>query len=465
MEDGPTSLFSQASRPKKYLATAVLIYSCFSMGIANSFLNPTVLDFSHKLDESVDSVSIVFTVLTAGYLLGAVFNGIASIYIPRPVWVILALGIMTIPLFAVPYVESLMMLYVLTALIGIGSGGVDTSQGAWIIDIWRHEAAPFILSLHFAYSAGTLIPPLVLGPYLTEEEDKACNGTTITISTSTSTELPYESKLQVPFTIGASIACISIVIQTFMYLFVFRQNKSTSSNQNTTNGEKNKVEEVEIEETSKVAATATEAASPSDLKRTILLVALCCCVIAFYQGLELSTSQFIPTFAHFSKVCLSEKESARIGFGLQMGFASGRLCGIFLVLKIAPHFILVGNFLLLLISNIILLVWAGSNVTWLWVGSVGFGLGMSTVFPAMYAYIEKYLFVTDRITSTVAVCGGLVAAIYPIVVGKSVENNPEVLTYVNFLSLFVIGVAFSVLFYVTHVRASRNQKSGNEKMH
>ncbi|CAG7786313.1 unnamed protein product [Allacma fusca] len=464
MEDGPSSLFSQASRPKKYLATAGLIYCCFSMGIANSFLNPTVLDFSHKLDESVDRVSIVFTVLTAACLVGALFSGIASICIPRPARAMLSLGLMTIPLFTIPYVESLMMLYVHAAIVGFGAGGLDAAQAAWIIDIWRHEAAPFILSLHFAYSAGTLIPPLILGPYLTEEEDKACNETTITISTSTSTELPYESKLQVPFTIGASIACISIVIQTFIYIFVFRQCKSANSNQNTKNGEKNEVEEVETEETSKVAATATEATFSSDLKRTILLATLCCCVISFYQGLELTTSQFIPTFAHFSKVCLSEKESARIAFGLQMGFASGRLLGIFLVLKIAPHFILAGNFLLLLGCNIILLVWAGSNVTWLWVGSVGIGLGMSTVYPAMYAYIEKYLFVTDRMTSTVVVCAGLVSAIYPIVVGNSVENNPEMLTYVNFLSLFMCGVAFLVLFYVTHVRASRIQKSENEKI-
>ncbi|CAG7786312.1 unnamed protein product [Allacma fusca] len=434
------------------------------MGLANSFLNPTVLDFSHKLNESVDSVAIVFTVLTAAYLVGALFTGIASLYIPRPVSVLLVLSLMTIPLFTIPYTESLMMLYVHAAIVGFGVGGLDASQAAWIIDIWRHEAAPFILSLHFAASVGSLIPPLILGPYLTEEEDKACNETTITISTSTSTELPYESKLQVPFTIGASITCISIVIQVFMYISVFRQNKSASSNQNTKNGEKNEVEEVEMEESSKDASTATEAASSSGLVRTIMLVVLCCCVIGFYQGLELCTAQFIPTFAHFSKVCLSEKESARIAFGLQMGFASGRLGGIFLVLKIAPHFILAGNFLLLLISNIILLVWGGSNVTWLWIGSVVIGLGMSTVYAAVYAFVEKYLFVTDRIASTVAVCGGLVSAIYPIVVGKSVEHNPEVLTYVNFLSLFVCGVAFSILFYVTHIRASRIRKSENEKM-
>ncbi|CAG7723970.1 unnamed protein product, partial [Allacma fusca] len=74
MEDRPKSVFSQMSRPKKYLATFGLIYCCFSLGIAGTFLNPTVLDFSHKLNEPVDRVSIVFTVVTVAFLFGVLFN-------------------------------------------------------------------------------------------------------------------------------------------------------------------------------------------------------------------------------------------------------------------------------------------------------------------------------------------------------------------------------------------------------
>ncbi|CAG7818877.1 unnamed protein product [Allacma fusca] len=61
---------------------------------------------------------------------------------------------------------------------GFGCGGFNADQVAWIINIWRHKAAPFILSLHFEYSAGTLglIPPFILRT-CRSEEDKACNET------------------------------------------------------------------------------------------------------------------------------------------------------------------------------------------------------------------------------------------------------------------------------------------------
>ncbi|CAG7716948.1 unnamed protein product [Allacma fusca] len=109
------------------------------------------------------------------------------------------------------------MLYVLVGAIGLGSGGFSVAQAAWIIDIWRQEAAPFILTINFAYSSGTLIPPLILGPYLkgkTEETD----GTA---------KFPYEFNLQIPFTIGGAIACFAIIIQAFLYVFVFRQSNSS----------------------------------------------------------------------------------------------------------------------------------------------------------------------------------------------------------------------------------------------
>ncbi|CAG7829754.1 unnamed protein product, partial [Allacma fusca] len=73
MEDGPKSVFSQASRANKYLATFGLMYCCFSLGISGPFLNTAVLDFSHKLNETVDRVSIVFSIITAAYLCGALF--------------------------------------------------------------------------------------------------------------------------------------------------------------------------------------------------------------------------------------------------------------------------------------------------------------------------------------------------------------------------------------------------------
>ena len=91
--------------------------------------------------------------------------------------------------------------------------------------------------------------------------------------------------------------------------------------------------------------------------------------------------QFLPTFAHFSELRLTEAEGARMLFGLTLCIAIGRLVGIFIVLKVKPHFILLGNFVLLLTANLVLLLIAQTSVPMLWVGSCLIGLGLSTVYP------------------------------------------------------------------------------------
>ncbi|CAG7652348.1 unnamed protein product [Allacma fusca] len=445
MVEGPQSVFSQASRLKKYIASFGVFYGAFTFGICISFLNPTILDFSHKFDSPVDHVSKVFSVSLATYLVGALAGGIILKFLNRQLFVMIMLTLMTLSLFTIPYANTEIEFFTLAGVMGLGNGGFDAAQLAWIIDIWRHEAAPFILTQHFAVSVGRLVPPLLLGPFLSEEKEEG--EAEFIIST---TSEPYQSRLHVPFAIGAAFILVCLISQAALYLFVFRPTKSNTNNVATQETQEDK--EKGDESTNELSQSGGES-----LKRKILLIVLICCVLGFYQGMELCTAQFIPTFSHFSEVGLSEKQSARIALGLQLGFALGRLLGIFLVLKIAPHFLFAGNFLLLLASNIILLICGGSSVEWLWVGSIAIGLGMSTVLPAVYAYIEKYIFVSDSIASIVAGFGGLVAFVYPIIVGNAVEYNPEVMTYVNFLSIAVCGVASVALFYITHVRGSNKE--------
>ncbi|CAG7822421.1 unnamed protein product [Allacma fusca] len=460
MDDRPKSVFSEASRQKKYITTIGIYYCTFTLGICMSFLNPTMLDFSHKFDSSVDYVSKVFTVNFACYLFGALGGGVLMKVLNRQFFVMIALTLMTVPLFTIPFATTPMIFFVLAGVMGFGSGGYDAAQVAWIIDIWRHEAAPFILTQHFAFSLGTLIPALIQGPYLTEEVDEeGCPTSTedYTISTTASygeggrnntTDEPFESRLATPFTVAGGLVLVSIVIQIVLYLFAYRTTKLSNNDK-----------EKEVVEKMPETKIIPELPPKGTLKQQLVIIGLVAAVQGFYQGLEVCTGQFIPTFARFSEVCLSEKKAAQIALMLQLGFSGGRLIGIILVLKIAPHFLLAGNFILIVAANTILLVLGGSNVTWLWVGSIAMGAGMSTVFPAVYAYIEKYLFVTDSIAAFVAVSGGLVSCVYPIVVGNSVENSPAILTYVNFLSIAVCLVTFVVLFYITHIKGSKKAAS------
>jgi hypothetical protein len=102
---------------------------------------------------------------------------------------------------------------------------------------------------------------------------------------------------------------------------------------------------------------------------------------------------------------------------------------------------LAGNLLLATIGNSILLIWAGNNESMLWTAGIVLGLGFSTMLAAFSVFMENNLIFTNALGSFMIVCGSVVAAIYPLIVGNGVETNPEVLSYVNFISIGACVVA------------------------
>ncbi|CAG7833435.1 unnamed protein product [Allacma fusca] len=443
MDHRPDSAFSASSRYKKYMASLGVYYSNIVIGICTTFLSPLILDFSHKFNSSVDRVSMVFAIILVCYLLSALLSTIIFRYVNRQIVLIVSLSLTATAFFTIPRTTTVMEFFICSSLIGLGGGGYDAGQVAWIIDIWRDESPPFILTQHFTYSLGTLVPPLLLAPYLANKNETGDRNETGEV-------VPEkESELFIPFSIAGTLVVLAIVVQLALYI-VF---KST------------KVPVVIDDQEQVIAGTSEESRERENIsiplesaKRKFYLVGLACCIIGFYQGLELCTQQFMPTFSHFSEVKLSETDGARVLFGLQLGYAIGRFAGIILVLKIAPHFIFAGNLVILLVSNTILLVLGGSSVEWLWVGSVTIGVGMSTVYPALYAYIEKYIFVTDSVAGVITIAGGLVSSVYPIIVGNSVQTRPQIMTYVNFASIGVCFFAFAALFWMTHSKNARRYK-------
>lgn len=372
----------------------------------------------------------------------------------RQLVVILLLSLVAAAFFLIPSATNLTEFFIFCSLIGLGNGGYDTAQVAWIIDLWRDESTPWILGQHFAYSLGALAPPLILANLLP-------NNKNLIDRADVTTEGPIPViDLRIPFYVVGSMALLTVVVNLIIY-FAFR-----NRGQYVPIG--NNIQEPAVEtsweresissrssSSSVSVTTALISRNRNSSKRKIYVVGLSCCVIGFYSALELCTQQFLPTYAHFSPMQLSPTEGAKVLFGLQLGFTIGRLVGIFLVLKIQPHFIFAGNLIVLTIANTILFIWGGTSMSLLWVGSIMIGVGMSTVYPALYAFVEKYLLITETVSGTITIASGLIASIYPVIVGNSVEKNPEILMYVNYVSIIVCYIAFILLFCMTYMRRSR----------
>lgn len=438
----PESAFSTSPRIVKIIVSLAVYYSNFVLGVCITLLGPLVLEFTNIFHSTVDQVSEVFTIILFCYLTSALLGTLIFKCVNRQLVVLLLLSLITSSFFLIPSATNLNEFFVYSSLIGLGGGGYDTAQVAWIIDIWRDESQPWILTQHFAYALGALATPLILAKFLTNDNSTA--------------EFHTASDIRTPFYIVGSLGILAVVINIILYI-AFR--KRTQVVLVTNNIQEPLIvdsswehESIESGTSSVSVTTALISRNRDSSKRKIYIVGLCCGVIGFYSALELCTEQFLPTYTHFSPMKLSPTDAANVLFGLQLGFTIGRLVGILLILKIEPHYIIAGNFVLLSISNTILYIWGGSSMTMLWIGSSMIGVGMSTVYPSLYAYIEKYLFITESVSGIITIAGSCMSAIYPIIVGNSIETNPEILMYVNFVSIFVCSLAFSLLFSMTYER-------------
>ena len=352
---------------------------------------------------------------------------------------------------AIPNMPSLATFFVATVIGSLSGGIYNTAQTAWMIDIWRHESRPFILSQHFFYAVGSLIAPLLLEPFLADEaKDTGGMTTPVTASstvTSNSTGVPEDTefKLHVPFGITAALILAGVVYQIVLFI-IFRRRRANkgAASENTPAIEKEQVED-------------TSGKTPEGWTRSyITIVVLSCVSVAFLQAMELVSMNFISLFAQYSEVGLSEAEGSRILSALTYGYAGGRLAGILIVLKCPPHWILLVSFILSTAGNTILFAVGGSNETWLWVGGMVIGLGFSTAVPAFFAYLEKYIFVGNFVSAAILGSVGVMMTVAPLILGSSVEENAKIFNYCNYGSIAVAFVAFVVLFMMTYWRQRKN---------
>ncbi|XP_035702619.1 sodium-dependent glucose transporter 1 [Folsomia candida] len=283
-----------------------------------------------------------------------------------------------------PLAPSLPVFFGIAVVAGFSAGGYDTAQIVWIIELWSGEAAPYIQVQHFSYALGTFVSPMIIRPYLAEEKVIMAG-----VTNSTTDEILEPEDAQPP-----------------------------------------------------------DPKTGQRFSHKIKLIVLSSIILGAYCGMEVYTIQFIPTFMHFIPLKLAPSDGARILTGLTAAFMIGRGLGVFLVLRIRPEFIIVGNFVVILTGNVVLNVIGGTSYEMLWGGAVLLGVGFSVVFPSFYGFLEKHLHVTNVVGAVITSSSGLIFGLYPAIIGTWIEQNPYILMYTNYGSLIICSIAFGAMNWI-----------------
>lgn len=157
---------SVSPKTHKILTTIALYLSFLAMAVFNVILGATLPNLAQNTGASIDQVSILFSVLFLGYILGAFFSGdVFDRFHPLGI-LFTAILIGTGSLFLVPRLTSLTPMNMAFFLMGLCAGTLDL--GANLTLLWCHgdKARPYLNGLHTVFGVGAFLTPLLIGRWL-----------------------------------------------------------------------------------------------------------------------------------------------------------------------------------------------------------------------------------------------------------------------------------------------------------
>jgi FHS family Na+ dependent glucose MFS transporter 1 len=172
---------------------------------------------------------------------------------------------------------------------------------------------------------------------------------------------------------------------------------------------------------------------------------------AFCQGAEAGFGGWIYVIA--MEAGFADGHAARLLSGFWVVFTIGRVLSIVVATRIRPKSMLLGDLLGSLLSVAVLLLVPGP--VGLWVGTLGLGLSLASVFPTLLALAGQYVELTGAVTSRLFVGGSLGTMVMPWVLGGSFglgglgHHGPMLIVL---LDLVIAGAVFVAI--VTRVRPS-----------
>jgi FHS family Na+ dependent glucose MFS transporter 1 len=182
-----------------------------------------------------------------------------------------------------------------------------------------------------------------------------------------------------------------------------------------------------------------------------LMVVLIAIVLLLYVGAESSMGGWIYTYA--TATGLGNDAQAAYLTSLFWGvFTAGRLLSIPMVRRLSPRRMLTLDWLGCLIS-VGAMVFLGDAPVTVWLGTVGVGLSMASIFPIMISFAERHMSITGEITGWFFVGASLGGMTLPWLIGQLFESiGPRVTMSAILVDLALATVVFGALMVYAQVQ-------------
>lgn len=362
------------------------------LGLTSASLGPTLPGLAEKLGLALSQISILFTVRSFGYMTGSLISGNLYDRFPGHPIIALVLIVLAIAMSFVPTVGVLVVLALLFYIVGICQGSIDVGGNTLIIWVHGANVGPFMNAMHFFWGIGAFISPVIVAQVISLR--------------------------------GSFVEAYWILAVLYLPVaFGLLRLKSPVS--------------IQSQNEQKPREGSVRSVHPLLFMGIIAFLFL-------YVGGEVSMGGWIYSYAVAMK--LGDQVTAAYLTSIFWGAVTvGRLLSIPLTGRIPLKMILLIDLLGILFSLILMLVFPRSVIA-LWVGVVGTGLFMASIFPTMLAFAGQRMAITGKVTGWFLVGSSFGGMSVPWLIGQFFESIGPI--FVMIMITICIATSLFVLFLV-----------------
>jgi FHS family Na+ dependent glucose MFS transporter 1 len=374
--------------PRARAQTAGYFGGHIVLGLVSASLGPTLPWLAAKIACEPEALGLLFTARGVGYLLGSLACG--RLYDRRPAHPLLttAILLMAASMATVPFLPSRIALLGVMLIIGSAQGLLDVGNNTMLVRVHGAKVAPFMNALHCFYGVGAMISPVIVN---------AAGGLDSAYWILAMSLLPAAGWLSM---VASPIA----------------------------------------------APPATSSATRDESSHTPILAAFVL-LFVFCQGAEAGFGGWIYVIA--GDRGFSDDAAARLLASFWAVFTIGRVISIGVATHARPKWMLTIDLLGALASTTVLLILPGP--IGLWLGTLGLGLSLASVFPAALALAGETLPLTGTVTSRIFVGASVGTITMPWLIGESFTLGASAPMLTVLLNLASASAVFVLI--VTRLRA------------
>ena len=391
---------AKGSQPAPYLRSVGYFLVFLILGASRGILGPALPELASNTGVQLTAISYLFSINAIGNITSDLFG--ARLYDRLPGHSLL-LGTVLVTgcaLFATPFVSSLALLIALILLSGICQGLLETGSSTLTVWLYGKKSGPYLNVNYFFSGLGSFLTPILIG-----------------------LSIFHTGTIRWAFLGAALLALPGVAFLAWL-------------------------------PSPKVAVRVPEAdhEHPAAARLPWGLIAVIMFLLFIDIGIEVGFGGWVYTYA--ITLNLADKVTAAyLTSAFFIALTLGRLIGIPLAARFRPSAIILADLLGGLFSITLILARLDSAV-FLWIGSIGLGLSMASVFPTCLALAERRMTVSGKITGWFMVGGSIGAMILPWITGQFFESVGPPVVIVVVAAALIAGLAVFFFYFVLPAKKS-----------